>query len=324
MFVRSHLYASGMKLTRLIALLLAIPLLLTVAPSQQAAAETGGLTGVTAYTAGSKRVGDKTSVWGTVSGPNAAHSDVWVEVQLPSGAWSKSRSDWTDGKGAYAIELTYGATTAGTYRYRVVAYDWHSGVRVTSRVVTLTRTPWRVSTAGTKRVRLGTSAWGKTPGEFSYAAVTLEVLVGGRWVKSQVGYSQPHSFTLPLKYGSHRAGTYTFRVVADNYAQKVVSQPFSLRRTAHVTASHAGTKRIGQATNTWGYVRGVPKGRAWTEVLVRGRWSRSQTVTTDSNGRFVIPLTYGRTTVGRHTFRVGGTSPHGNVYSPSFTVTRTR
>ncbi|MGJ3509231.1 hypothetical protein [Enemella sp. A6] len=85
----------------------------------------------------------------------------------------------------------------------------------------------------------------------------------------------------------------------------------------------AGTKVVGQRTSTWGrFVTNRPI-TAWTEVLVNGQWRTSQMVTTTSAGNFTIPLTYGATTPGKHTFRVRGRYPDGTIVTgKSFTLTR--
>ncbi|MCA1783915.1 MAG: polysaccharide deacetylase family protein, partial [Intrasporangiaceae bacterium] len=76
-------------------------------------------------------------------------------------------------------------------------------------------------------------------------------------------------------------------------------------------------------TYTWGTVRGYGGGQVWTQVLLSSGWSTSQIRTADANGYFAIPLTYGSSTVGEYTFRVGASTPFGTVYSNQFTLVRT-
>ena len=90
---------------------------------------------VSAATAGSKDVGVATNIWGTASG--APYRPVSVQV-LVNGAWSTSQSGTTSGTGFYALPLTYGINTPGTYSYRAVVRT-STGYAV-SPTVTLTRT----------------------------------------------------------------------------------------------------------------------------------------------------------------------------------------
>ena len=92
--------------------------------------------GVTAKTAGTKRVGLVSNVWGTVNA--GANVKVWTEVRIGN-KWSRSQVRTADAHGFYAVPLTYGWTTPGTYRWRVGASIDGVGT-VYSNVVTLTRT----------------------------------------------------------------------------------------------------------------------------------------------------------------------------------------
>lgn len=60
----------------------------------------------------------------------------------------------------------------------------------------------------------------------------------------------------------------------------------------------------------------------FTEAYVNGRWSRSQTATTNSKGEFTLPLTYGQNQVGAYLFRMGAVVRGRTVYTNSFWVTR--
>ncbi|HHU09243.1 MAG TPA: L,D-transpeptidase family protein [Intrasporangiaceae bacterium] len=76
-----------------------------------------------------------TNIWGTATG--APNAPVASQV-LVNGVWKTSQRSTTDSKGFYAIPLTYGATTPGTYTYRAVVTV--NGRSYTSPNVTLTRT----------------------------------------------------------------------------------------------------------------------------------------------------------------------------------------
>lgn len=91
--------------------------------------------GVTAHTAGTKRVGALSNVWGTVDA--GANAKVWTEVRV-GGKWSRSQVRTAEANGFYAVPLTYGATTPGTYQWRVGAHIDGVGT-VYSKEVTLTR-----------------------------------------------------------------------------------------------------------------------------------------------------------------------------------------
>ncbi|MFV0429407.1 MAG: hypothetical protein ACK5KO_08280, partial [Arachnia sp.] len=194
-------------------------------PQIQAQAQANSTMSLTAHTAGVKQVGATTNVWGTVT-PRA--TSVWTEV-LINGSWSRSQTRTPQSNGFYAIPLTYGATTPGTYRWRV----------------------------------------------------------GARSATGQVSYSPQVQL---LRY--------------------------------RLTAATAGTKPVGQLTNVWGTV--APRATSvWTEVLINGSWSRSQTRTPQSNGYYVIPLTYGATTPGTYRWRVGARTAAGQtLYSSTVTLVR--
>lgn len=91
----------------------------------------------TAATAGAKPTGSTANVWGTVAG--TAGLRVWTEIQLADGRWVKSQETTTEARGWYAIELTYGKNTRGTYRWRVRAQHPEAGI-LTSEEFTFTRT----------------------------------------------------------------------------------------------------------------------------------------------------------------------------------------
>lgn len=91
----------------------------------------------TVATAGSKPTGSTANVWGTVAG--TAGLRVWTEIRLADGRWVRSQETTTEARGWYAIELTYGKNTPGTYRWRVRAQHPEAGI-LTSEEFTFTRT----------------------------------------------------------------------------------------------------------------------------------------------------------------------------------------
>lgn len=298
---------------RLLALLAAC---LLVIPAVTATADTPT---VRATSAGTQRVGAAANVWGTVQG--AAEGTVWTEVNTANG-WSRSQVTTSDANGYYVLPLTYGINSAGVKEFRVGA-ETPTGT-VYSEPFQFTRTAVvSAASAGTKVVGAGTSAWGGVTGVGS-TTVSVEVKTGSGWSRSQSGTtSSTGNYTLPLTYGSTTIGKYEFRVVAETPAGPAYSAPFTLTRTGAVSAVTSGSKPVGQTANVWGTVSGVRGGSVWTEVQTSTGWARSQSGTSTSTGYYALPLTYGAGTVGTYTFRVGASTPLGNVYSAPVTITRT-
>lgn len=188
--------------------------------------------------------------------------------------------------------------------------------------------PWTITaySAGSKTVGALTNAWGTLTGAPAGTAVSTQVkLPSGAWSTSQRSTINASGFyTIALTYGANTPGTYTFRVVASG-EQNVISQEFTLTRLAPtVTASSAGSKRVGELTYTWGTVPGVPAGtRVETQVrLSNGTWSTSQRSSTNANGYYTIPLTYGADTPGTYTFRVHVVDFGPQAVSSPVTLTR--
>lgn len=71
---------------------------------------------VSAYSAGTKRVGEATNAWGAV--PGAPRARVFTQVSV-GGKWSTSQIGTTDASGRYALALTYGRDRIGTTTWRV-------------------------------------------------------------------------------------------------------------------------------------------------------------------------------------------------------------
>ena len=90
-----------------------------------------------------------------------------------------------------------------------------------------------------------------------------------------------------------------------------------------VTATTVGSRPVGVGTNVWGTAQGSPNRPVWVEAKVNGRWSRSQSGTTNATGYYALPLTYGMHSVGVYEFRVGVSTAVGTSYSPTVTLTRT-
>ena len=272
----------------------------------------------TASTAGTRDVGVATNIWGRAGRYPAK---VFGQVKLANGTWATSQVGDTRADGTYVLPLTYGINQLGPTTYRVVVSSPSAGMTV-SAPASLTRTP-ALRTAGSRPVGMATNAWGNAglPG----APVAVQVLLpDGRWSTSQMGTSRANgTFVIPLTYGANTAGTYQFRVlVQTSDGTWRASGVHQFVRTPSATT--AGSKRVGQATNVWGET-GNPRATVFTEVqLPNGAWSRSQIRTTNASGFYAVPLTYGVNTVGTTRYRVAVVTPTGIVRSPSVTITRTR
>lgn len=181
-----------------------------------------------------------------------------------------------------------------------------------------------VSHVAVKPASEETYAWGYFPGGANITVWT-EVRVSGSWARSQVGTTNGDGYySLPLTYGFGHGGEYEFRV-GGTYADGSVaySEPFTLTRVEEPRATSAGERHVGVTSYAWGTIPGASSAEAWTEVLVGGGWGRSQTTSSDANGNYSLPLTYGADTAGTYTFRVGSRHESGTVtYSDPFEFDR--
>nr|WP_108870846.1 hypothetical protein [Tessaracoccus timonensis] len=276
----------------------------------------------TADVAKVKPVGVPANIWGTVDTDKPVK--VWTEVKLPNGTWSKSQERTTNANGYYVIPLTYGLHTAGTLSWRVAVQHAVGDIEYTPtveqrRVVSVT-----ASTAGRAAVGTTPNVWGTARGA-SNARVWTEVkLPNGTWSKSQERTTNANGYyVIPLTYGLHTAGTLSWRVAVQSGSSVVRSAPFNFQRVATVTSASAGTAAVGTTPNVWGTARGASNARVWTEVkLPNGTWSRSQERTTNANGYYVIPLTYGKYTAGTTTWRVGVQVGNTITYGAAFNFVR--
>lgn len=185
---------------------------------------------ITTNTAGTKRIGLDTYVWGSVA--NAQPGDkVVTQVQLPNGSWSQSQAGELRENLGYVLPLTYGADVIGTYTYRVAVATAEGRIAV-SEPFTLTRTPTlTVSHVDTKRIDEATFAWGSYRGGNPGDRVVTQVMVNGAWSQSQAVTLQDNlGYVIELTYGRDVVGLYTYRVVVVSDGEFIVSEPFQLRR----------------------------------------------------------------------------------------------
>lgn len=172
--------------------------------------------------------GREANVWGTVDGS----AKVSTQVYVPGRGWSTSQVAETDANGWFAIPLTYGANSAGEYRWRVVVEHEH-GEREFLREFTQTRVAGpSATTAGSAPTGREANVWGTATPD---ASVWTEVYLGADrgWSKSQqTTANSSGGYVIPLTYGHDVGGTYRFRVATQVPEVGVLfSDEFSFVRT---------------------------------------------------------------------------------------------
>lgn len=122
---------------------------------------------------------------------------------------------------------------------------------------------------------------------------------------------------------SNTAGPRTLRVFAKGSGTgTAVSKEFTITRTMVLRAASAGTKKVNQPTNIWGYTGTGLK--VFTQVKVNGKWSTSNTTTAGEEGNYLIPVTYNPGVVGTYQYRTYTTFAGKTYYSNEVTLKRTR
>lgn len=267
-------------------------------------------------------VGSTAYVTGLLS-PGGGGRSVSTQALTPTG-WSTSQRATSGTRGEFSLPLTYGTSTVGVTRFRVQAAT-DRGVVTTSEFSVERLGSLRSSAVDNVFVGQAARLRGSASG-YAGRATTAQVLVNGTWRNHASGVvTRNGTFDLPLTYGQSAASTSTFRVVLTTTAGTVLtsnSVTATWVQPVSVTAYSANVKAVGQDTNAWGTAKGAPNSEVWTEVKLGSNWSRSQIATTDGQGKFVIPLTYGRDAASTFTWRVGVRSPLGNYYSAPFTLQR--
>lgn len=299
--------------------------LLAFAPANYAFLDEGATRGITAASAGAKLVGDVTYTWGQVTTDSAV--PVWTEVYIPGSGWSRSQQATSSPGGAYSIQLTYGANTPGTYRWRVGVRHTSGQVEYSAEFALRRVARTTAASAGYKQTGLTTYTWGRVSTSTPVRVWSEVYIAGSGWSRSQVSTTSADGYySIPLTYGASTAGTYRWRVgVEHSFGQVERTPEFTLQRVGRPTATSAGSARVGTIAYVWGTVAGGPSLRTWTEVNLGGGWAKSQERVTSSTGYYAIPLTYGATTPGTYRWRVATALPNGDVLrSPEFSFTRTR
>ena len=168
------------------------------------------------------------------------------------------------------------------------------------------------------------NVWGTTDGEAT--GRTQVQLADGRWATSQIGLSDEDGwFVLPLTYGQHAGGSYTWRLVVEyEDGQSETTSAFTQRRLDVPSATSAGQAPAGRDANVWGSTDSAVGGAVWTEVQrPDGTWAVSQRGSVNAENGYVLPLTYGWNAEGTYRWRVGASYDGiGTVYSQEFSFIR--
>lgn len=166
------------------------------------------------------------------------------------------------------------------------------------------------------------NVWGTAIGA-PHARVFTQVWLDDHWSTSQVRTTDDNGYyVIPVTYGLNSAGTTSWRVGVEAPDGLVYSENFTVTRIGPITADAADQRPTGAEANTWGSVELAPNTRVFTQVRIGQRWSTSQTGSTDSEGGYVLPLTYGQDHAGTYTFRVGTVTEAGTHFAKSFEITR--
>ena len=176
-----------------------------------------------------------------------------------------------------------------------------------------------LSAAESKPYGAPTNVWGTTSGCAS-GTLLAQVRDGSSWKTiGRVSADGTGRFVAPIQGITDAPGTYEIRATLGGTS----SATTAFVRLDRIVAHSAGSKYIGQGTNTWGTAPGQANRPVWTEVLLGSRWSMSQRGTTRSDGSFVLPLTYGINTTGTWKYRVGVQEASGQtIYTNTMSLER--
>lgn len=270
---------------------------------------------ITVASAGTRMAGSVTNLWGTAEG---LEGETVTAQALVDGQWVDAGESTVAEDGSYVVQLGDAVAEAGTYDLRVMIGE------NTSEQVTLTRLARSTSDASDYALVGRThSVWGSVDGAATVMAQVWIPSVG--WATSQTRTVTGGSYVIPLTYGQHQPGTYRWRVVVKHANGEVeYLAAFSQERLARPSATTAGVTGTTSRAHVWGTADGEAPRTVWTEVkLLDGRWARSQTGSTNAEGGYVLPLTYGFGSAGTHEFRVGTHYEGlGTLYSDTVTLTR--
>lgn len=154
-------------------------------------------------------------------------------------------------------------------------------------------------------------------------ACRRQVWIGDHWYTSQRGtLGADLGYVLPLTHGQDVPGDHRYRVVVTTSTGTHVDE-FTFTRFVPVTVTSVGTKPVGQTTFAWGSVReGSAGDQVQVQARVDGRWVTSRAGVLDTNGGYLLQLTYGMNTPGNYRYRVVSVTDSGVQVSREFTLTR--
>lgn len=179
-------------------------------------------------------VGQAGSVTAKVAEVNPGNRPVALEVATGSSSWATSRTGTTASDGSITFPLTYGATTAGTYTFRLRVGAGSTALSTSSfSVKRLGTTPVATSHPSSARAAASVSVKGTVPNTGSGRTVWAQFLLNGTWTSSRNAKTNASGqVTIPLTYGQGKVGKYTYRLsYANPYGVTSVSAAYTLTRT---------------------------------------------------------------------------------------------
>ncbi len=254
-----------------------------------------------------------------------AVAGIYVYSVVHDPPWHTVGAAATDAAGRATVSLDWDIHTVGTL-------GWHIYAEVGEEVpqtgtFSVTRTP---------NVRLLSAPRTAAPGQPVTARVGVtgaiagstgftDALVGGSWSRSQQApMTSLTEFTLPLTYGASTPGIYTFRAGATVNGITGYSGRFDLVRASLNLQAAPSNLPVGVTGSARGKVVAPPMSPTTgaLEVWHGGWWVPIQWAPINSAGEFTVPLAYGVHTAGTYTFRLWYSLGEYDLYTRSWTVTR--
>lgn len=209
--------------------------------------------------------------------PRAAGLTGFLEAYVGT-RWVRIATAKTGSTGLFTVPLSYGASTPGTYRYRLGTTV--NGRTAYSQAFTVVRTAGISLMSAPRVVSVGVTgtARGRTaPARSGYTGF-VQVWYGDHWVRiATARTNSAGDFTVPLAYGTTQAGSYQFRLGATIGGQVFYSNAFTVARVvtaANLPGSFAGfTRYMEYGAGEW---VGAPQDSSsiayWYEGTLNGRY----------------------------------------------------
>jgi len=275
-------------------------------------------------------VGVKSYATGKVSGFTGK---VTVKAQAyVDGSWKTSTSGEIAEGGTYKLLLSTGASTKGSWKWRVTASD-AAGTTAMTATQTLRRVATPSVTAAATRYRVVGSTVklrGKLKG-FLPGKVTVESQVrgDGKWKTLSKTTTSSATYSITAQYKTGTLATHHFRVRATQGSTVVASGNLKVTRVPKksVSIGKDRVKLLGASTSATGTVKGY-NGKVTLSAQVRsnGKWvtKSKKTISVKYNGtKYSLPLTYKEDNTGTVKWRVLVTQGSSRTGSASMKVTRT-